>query len=198
MFVQDDHAIPFPPSTTITHVSDDCRKPGLGCATCDFDVAGVVPNDSIRGLERLRFRRRVRRRDLGGARRWRRAFRSSRRSLASVGDNSSNDYDPAVATDATASKAFVSWTEVPPIENFQVHLAASIDGGSTWPCVERRRMRSTTARRSLCVDAGRVVWAYHRGFYFIADDPSVIVTQTSDDDGVTLSPPIVVAEGDAP
>ena len=87
----------------------------------------------------------------------------------------------------------MSWTEVPPIENFQVHLAASIDGGSTWALRGAATDAFYDSDVDYARDAGRVVWAYHRGFYFIADDPSVIVTQTSDDDGVTLSPPIVVA-----
>ena len=187
----------FQEGQSITAVSDACQYGGLLCATLrDFDLAaGDAAATFAAAWNAYQFDGPEQSdiwlaTSVAGVPQFGSATNLSRLLLPSA---LGNDYDPRVASDAAGSRLFVSWTEIPPVRNFQVHLATSLDGGATWSLSGTANDAWYNSDVDYARDAGRVVWAYNTGFYFIRDEPSVIVTQLSDDDGTTLTPPVVVA-----
>ncbi len=104
-----------------------------------------------------------------------------------------NDFTPRIAMDGTGQTVFVNWTEVDGADGSAERIARSTDGGVTWSLLDSLDDRSYNSDLAYARDAGLLAWAYQTGFYFIADDPSVIALRLSNDAGASFAPQVVAA-----
>lgn len=104
-----------------------------------------------------------------------------------------NDFRPRITASGDGEKVFVTWEEVPPADPFRIPLARSLDGGQSWSLATS--LEASAPDVEFARSVGRLIWAYHIGFFF-ADplNPSRIEVRLSDDFGTTFGAPTLVAE----